>query len=317
MAGPATPTSATVPVTRSADHTRPDKAKAARRTARSVEYATMPPAAALDRSRLARSSGGSCSGPGPSRTTGSATRRSVPLSTSSTSNRFTGSVPDSDRRNATRRPSGDTANSPGSPSRNRPLRAKRRGKAPALITAPCHEGTAATGRWRCGECMSASAKGYLSLGKGHAASGDAGTGERPGVFGVNQNDAGSARSGRRLGIAAAAAALVLSAAGCAGLAAAKPPPAAQVTITPASGTQSVSPTAGVTVSVAHGKLRDVVVRAAGDPLSGQLSMRGTVWHSQGLLNPSHVYTVTAIAVGSGGKKVTATSSFRTLKPRKT
>ena len=150
-----------------------------------------------------------------------------------------------------------------------------------------------------------------------AASGDAGTGERPGVFGVNQNDAGSARSGRRLGITAAAAALVLSAAGCAGLAAAKPPPAAQVTITPASGTQSVSPTAGVTVSVAHGKLRDVVVRAAGDPLSGQLSMRGTVWHSQGLLNPSHVYTVTAIAVGSGGKKVTATSSFRTLKPRKT
>ena len=118
-------------------------------------------------------------------------------------------------------------------------------------------------------------------------------------------------------ITAAGAALVLSAAACAGPGAAKPPPAPQVTITPGSGALGVRPSAAVTVTVAHGKLRNVVVQDVGDPLSGQLSLKGTVWTSAGLLNPSHTYTVTATAVGAGNKKVVATSSFRVLKPRKT
>ena len=69
--------------------------------------------------------------------------------------------------------------------------------------------------------------------------------------------------------------------------------------------------------MAHGKLRDVVVRAAGDPVAGLLSRSRTAWHSEGLLNPSHSYTVTATAIGAGAKRVTATSTFQTLKPRKT
>ena len=118
-------------------------------------------------------------------------------------------------------------------------------------------------------------------------------------------------------ITAAGAALVMSAAACSALGTSKPPPAAQVTITPGSGAQGVRPNAGVTVTVAHGKLRNVVVQDVGDPLSGQLSLKDTVWHSDGLLNPSHTYTVTATAVGAGAKKVVVTSSFRVLKPRKT
>jgi lipoprotein-anchoring transpeptidase ErfK/SrfK len=118
-------------------------------------------------------------------------------------------------------------------------------------------------------------------------------------------------------ITAAGAALVLAAAACSGLGASKPPPAAKVTITPGSGAQGVRPSAGVTVTVAHGKLRNVVVQDVGDSVAGQLSLKGTVWHSEGLLDPSHTYTVTATAVGAGNKKVVMTSSFRVLKPRKT
>ena len=118
-------------------------------------------------------------------------------------------------------------------------------------------------------------------------------------------------------ITAAGAVLVMAAAACSGLGTSKPPQAAQVTITPGSGAHGVSPSAGVTVTVAHGKLRNVVVQDVGDPLSGQLSLKDTVWHSDGLLNPSHTYTVTATTVGAGNKKVVVTSSFRVLKPRKT
>ncbi|HEY7146143.1 MAG TPA: Ig-like domain-containing protein [Streptosporangiaceae bacterium] len=90
-----------------------------------------------------------------------------------------------------------------------------------------------------------------------------------------------------------------------------------MTITPVTGTQAVKPNAGITVTAAHGKLKDVVVTSGRDPLTGVLTDKGTVWHSQGLLKPSRDYMVRAIAVGAGGKKVTATSSFQTLKPRKT
>ncbi len=119
-------------------------------------------------------------------------------------------------------------------------------------------------------------------------------------------------------IIAAGTALVLTATACSALGGhSNPPPAAQLTITPASGTQNVSPSAGVTVTAKHGKLRSVVVRAVGDPMAGLISRSKTAWHSEGLLNPSHTYTVTATAVGAGGKRVTATSTFQTLKPRKT
>jgi lipoprotein-anchoring transpeptidase ErfK/SrfK len=136
---------------------------------------------------------------------------------------------------------------------------------------------------------------------------------------VKRRNVGCARPGSRtVIITAAGAALVLAAAACSVLGGpGKPPPAARLTITPATGAQDVSPSAGVTVTAAHGKLGDVVVRATGDPVAGLLSRSRTAWHSEGLLNPSHSYTVTATATGAGGKRVTATSTFQTLKPRKT
>jgi lipoprotein-anchoring transpeptidase ErfK/SrfK len=135
---------------------------------------------------------------------------------------------------------------------------------------------------------------------------------------VNGSDAARARLGSRLGITVAGAALALAATGCtAALTAAKAPPALQVTITPTTGMHDVRPNAGVMVTAAHGRILNVEVRSAKDPLSGVLSDKGTVWHSEGLLNPSHTYTITATAVGVNGKKAITTSSFRTLKPRKT
>jgi lipoprotein-anchoring transpeptidase ErfK/SrfK len=89
--------------------------------------------------------------------------------------------------------------------------------------------------------------------------------------------------------------------------------AAQVSITPANGSGGVKPDKGVTVTVAHGKLGKVKV--AGDP--GTLSQNGTVWHSLWPLHPGHHYTVTATAMGTDGKAVTETSSFRTLQAGQT
>lgn len=135
---------------------------------------------------------------------------------------------------------------------------------------------------------------------------------------MKQHNAGAARSGSRLVIiTAAGAALVLPASACSALGGYSKPPPAQLLITPASGTQNVSPGAGVTVTAKHGKLRNVVVHVTGGPVAGLLSRSKSAWHSEGLLNPSRTYTVTATAVGAGGKRVTATSTFQTLKPRKT
>jgi lipoprotein-anchoring transpeptidase ErfK/SrfK len=122
---------------------------------------------------------------------------------------------------------------------------------------------------------------------------------------------------RALAITAAGAAVALAATACSGPGAAKPPPPARVTITPATGTQAVKPNAPITVTAAHGRLKDVVVTSGPDPVSGALNGSGTVWRSQGLLMPSHRYTVAAVAVGVSGKKITAISTFQTLKPRKT
>ena len=128
--------------------------------------------------------------------------------------------------------------------------------------------------------MPTGAKGTSPLGKVLASSGGEVAGDRSGVFGVNHSDAGAGRSGRRMVITAAGAALVMTAAACSGLGGTKPPPAPQVTITPGSGALGVRPNAPVTVTVAHGKLRNVVVQDVGDPLSGQLSLKGTVWTSR-------------------------------------
>ena len=92
---------------------------------------------------------------------------------------------------------------------------------------------------------------------------------------------------------------------------------AQVSITPASGSAHVRPNRGVTVTVTHGKLQTVRVTAGNGGAAGALSQNGTVWHSLWPLRVGTHYTVTATALGTDGKTVTATSSFGTLRPSQT
>ncbi|HTQ91019.1 MAG TPA: Ig-like domain-containing protein, partial [Streptosporangiaceae bacterium] len=144
---------------------------------------------------------------------------------------------------------------------------------------------------------------------------------------------------RRMASAAAVTALALVAAGCTGggpgtsgrgpsqaspAAAARPtasPTASgpRVAITPGNGATGVEPSAGITVTATRGTLTSVTVRTAGDPVSGQLSQDGRVWHSRWALDVSQAYTVTATASGHGGTapKITSTSTFRTLTPGQT
>jgi len=122
---------------------------------------------------------------------------------------------------------------------------------------------------------------------------------------------------------AAAAALAVTAAGCsAGATArsateAKAAAPATLTIVPASGGHHVRPGARITVRAANGHLEAVQVTAAGAAVAGGLGGGGTLWRSRRHLLPSTTYKVLATAVGAGGHRVTATSSFRTLTPRKT
>ncbi len=91
-------------------------------------------------------------------------------------------------------------------------------------------------------------------------------------------------------------------------------------ILPADGARQVRPGDGVTVRATNGHVQKVVVTTTGTaskPVAGGLASGGTVWRSNDPLLPSRNYTVVATAVNAGGQKVTATSSFRTLTPRKT
>jgi lipoprotein-anchoring transpeptidase ErfK/SrfK len=90
-----------------------------------------------------------------------------------------------------------------------------------------------------------------------------------------------------------------------------------LSITPANGSANVKPGQGITVSASHGKITSVRVSAGNNPVGGQLSADGTVWHSRWALAVSQRYTVTARAVSATGHAVTTTSSFRTMTPSAT
>jgi len=90
-----------------------------------------------------------------------------------------------------------------------------------------------------------------------------------------------------------------------------------LTITPSNGARQVKPGAGIAVAAHYGHLRGVVVTTSGQPVAGHLANGGTIWRSSSTLATSRTYTVVATGVGVGGKKIKATSSFRTLTPRKT
>jgi lipoprotein-anchoring transpeptidase ErfK/SrfK len=94
--------------------------------------------------------------------------------------------------------------------------------------------------------------------------------------------------------------------------------ATRVTITPGNGATDADPSAGITVTAAHGTLKSVSVRTArGGTVPGSMSNGGTVWHSTWTLDVSRSYRVTAIASAGGNRTVTSTSTFRTLTPQQT
>ncbi len=149
------------------------------------------------------------------------------------------------------------------------------------------------------------------------------------TIGIRRKDGAGRRLRRHVG-AAAVMALALLTAACtgSGQSTTKVSPAAnaktraaaavpQVKITPANGAADADPSAGITVTATGGELKNVTVRTSGDAVSGRLSHRGTVWHSQWALDVSQAYTVTAVASRSGAGTVTATSTFRTLTPSRT
>jgi lipoprotein-anchoring transpeptidase ErfK/SrfK len=93
--------------------------------------------------------------------------------------------------------------------------------------------------------------------------------------------------------------------------------AVRLSITPTSGSTDITPNRGITVTAAGGRIRKVIVRTAGDPVTGTLNAAGTVWHSTWALNVSQHYAVAATAVGPSGKPVMQISTFRTFTPRQT
>ena len=89
-------------------------------------------------------------------------------------------------------------------------------------------------------------------------------------------------------------------------------------ITPASGSRNAATSQGITITASHGsKLTSVTARADGAPVSGTMNAARTSWHSTWALAVSTHYTVSATAAQAGGKPVTTTSSFRTLRPAAT
>jgi lipoprotein-anchoring transpeptidase ErfK/SrfK len=134
---------------------------------------------------------------------------------------------------------------------------------------------------------------------------------------------------RRYAAIAAAAAIGLSVAACSGPSAQvspsapatahATPPAAELKITPANGSSSVSPSRGITVTATEGQVTNVAVTASGGPVAGTVTEAGRTWHwhSTWALGTSQTYTVTATGTSASGQKVTATSTFRTLTPSQT
>jgi len=120
--------------------------------------------------------------------------------------------------------------------------------------------------------------------------------------------------------AAAGTALALSLSACsAGMAptAQKEALVPRLTITPGDGTRGIKPGAVIVVRAVNGTVRSVRVQVAGDPVTGQVSEHGTMWRSTSPLAVSRRFTVVATVGDSGGKIVTTTSTFATLRPRKT
>ncbi|MHB1834026.1 MAG: L,D-transpeptidase [Solirubrobacteraceae bacterium] len=93
-------------------------------------------------------------------------------------------------------------------------------------------------------------------------------------------------------------------------------PSVQLSIAPAGGIDT-APQRGLEVTASGARISSVIVRTAGDRVSGTLNSAGTAWHSNWALNVSQRYTVVATARTPSGKTVTRRASFRTFTPSKT
>ncbi|MGD0066965.1 MAG: Ig-like domain-containing protein, partial [Streptosporangiaceae bacterium] len=92
--------------------------------------------------------------------------------------------------------------------------------------------------------------------------------------------------------------------------------AADLKITPSNGSRDADPSAGISVTAAKGTVTSVAVQSAGDSVPGRMTDGGKTWHSTWTLSPARSYTVTATGT-DGGRKITTTSTFRTLSPAQT
>ncbi len=92
-------------------------------------------------------------------------------------------------------------------------------------------------------------------------------------------------------------------------------PPAGVTITPADGSRSVSPAAGITVTSGGDKIQKVTV--TGGQVTGTLNAAGTAWHSQWTLPVDAALTVAVTATTPAGRTVHQRSTFKTLNPSRT
>lgn len=93
-------------------------------------------------------------------------------------------------------------------------------------------------------------------------------------------------------------------------------PVPAFTTVPADGTSDVDPSKAVTVSVANGTITSVQL-SGGQETSGTLSDDKSSWTSNGVLSLNTAYQLQIQATDKGGKSVTKTVSFTTLKPSAT
>ncbi|MXQ62220.1 L,D-transpeptidase family protein [Streptomyces sp. XHT-2] len=93
---------------------------------------------------------------------------------------------------------------------------------------------------------------------------------------------------------------------------------ARVTIAPRDGAKSVETSGELKVTVARGKLTDVVVKnAKGEAVEGAISKDGASWTPSTHLAASTAYTVHAVAEDAEGRTTTQDSRFTTLTPKET
>jgi lipoprotein-anchoring transpeptidase ErfK/SrfK len=88
---------------------------------------------------------------------------------------------------------------------------------------------------------------------------------------------------------------------------------ATVAISPANGSRNVKTSRGVSVTVTHGKIRNVSVTAGHLTAAGTLQGQ-TAWHTVWPLHAATRYTVTVTVTGTDGKTTKTTSTFRTQRP---